>query len=204
MATRFDNNMKRVNMKRIYSLIAATLLSGSALASTDSVTLNEAEKMVNSGKAILIKLPDNAVLSKIKTDADINTTSIACADVNITATQPSIVAIVTPQPVLVPVVVKKDEKTKEGVDISMPTTLKSLLAKMTKITGEYYFCEDDINIPPSHVKLTGIVHLDRYLRQVTNYGIVVTKENTDVSLPKVIKVVRTDALAATSSKVEKK
>lgn len=76
----------------------------------------------------------------------------------------------------------------EGIDISMPNTLTTVLKKLSKITRESYYCEDEINIPSSNVKIIGLEHLDQYLRQVSEYGLVISRDSEDPSIPKVIKV----------------
>lgn len=171
-------------MKVKGSLILMALLTVVASANTDTMTLNEAEKMVRGGKAILVQLPDNAVLTQIKEqDANATTKAIVVNDVNVTKIAPVVV---------VEKEVKKTEpiKVKEGVSIAMPTTLSSLLSKLSKVTGEFYFCDDNLNVPPSNIKITDLGHLNRYLRQVSDFGLVVSRESDDPSLPKVIKVVR--------------
>lgn len=180
-------------------LVLMALLSVGASANTDTMTLNEAEKMVQGGRAILVQLPDNAVFTKIK-EQDANATKkvVVINDINVTKVAPVVVAQKE---------VKKIEpvKVKEGVSIAMPTTLSSLLPKLSKVTGEFYFCEDNLNIPSSNIKINDLGHLNRYLRQVSDFGLVVTRESNDPSLPKVIKVVRINPESIkTQNKVDQK
>ena len=171
-------------MKVKSSLFLIAFLSVGVLAGTETMTLNEAEKMVQGGKAILVQLPDNAVLTQIKEqDANATKKAMAAIDLNASKTSPAIVAEKETKKI-------EPMKPKEGISIAMPTTLSSLLPKLSKITGEFYFCEDNLNVPPSNIKITDLEHLNRYLRQVSDFGLVVTRESNDAALPKVIKVVR--------------
>lgn len=178
-------------MKYFYATITAVSFAAAALASTETVTLNEAEKLVSDGKAVIIKIPNSAFLAQIKDD-DANKTK--AVDTNATV---EVAAAQKPkeEPVkaaMKPKMEPKAEKPRAGVDIAMPITLSSLLNRLAALSGESYYCEDEINIPPAKIKITDIGHLDRYLKQVTPFGLKVTRDSQDPSIPKVLKVIRTE------------
>jgi len=158
----------------------------------NTLSLNEAEKMVESGEAVLVRVDEQQLLKSVV--ADKNETVIK---EELVVVPPPVAKAEVQLPVVVEVPLPPTHQTKpiivkEGVDITMPTTLSSLLIRLSKLTGEIYFCDDDINIPASAVKITGIEHLEKYLAQVSNYRIEVLKNSDDVTIPKVLKVHRAE------------
>lgn len=195
-------------MKNEFLIVFLAACVSGVVASTDTVTLNEAEQMVNSGRAFIVKLPSNAILTQIKEDEinasktlELNRLKMLEANVskpldcNVTkVVENNISTIIEINATTSPILKEKAKavvKPKPGISILMPTTLSSLLVKLAALNNESYFCEDDLNIPPSRVQITDIAHLDRYLRQVSSFGVVIVKDSIDPAIPKVIKVTRT-------------
>jgi hypothetical protein len=179
-------------MKKQMISLTLLALAFTAVSASDKVTLNEAERMVDSGQAILVKLPKNVNIAQV-TAADVNQTNVA--ETNTTSLIKSV-----PEAVKVAETVKQIEvaqkaeakKEIEGVSIAMPTTLSSLLNKLSQATGEAYFCDDELNIPAARIKIKSIDHLNKYLKQVTTFAIEIVRDSNDPAIPKVLKVVRTD------------
>ncbi len=161
-------------MKKQMMSVVALALVFTVVSAAEKVTLNEAERMVDSGQAILVKLPKN-----------VNITQVIAVDANQTNVAETTKQIEVAQKVAV-------KKEIEGVNISMPTTLSSLLNKLSQATGEAYFCDDELNIPAARIKIKSIDHLNKYLKQVTPFAIEVVRDSSDPAIPKVLKVVRTD------------
>jgi hypothetical protein len=164
----------------LYFGLAAGCIAG------DTLTLNEAETLVAKGKAVLVEV-NPSVLEKVMTDQNATATPKE-EPVPTVKTVERVEALPKVDPK--PEIVKIASVPVEGVDISMPTTLSNFLPKLSKITGETYFCEDDMNIPSSAIKITGIKHLERYLEQVSKYRIEILKDSEDITLPKVLRVYR--------------
>ncbi|MCL4432128.1 MAG: hypothetical protein M1300_07400 [Epsilonproteobacteria bacterium] len=179
-------------MKNKMAYIALSALAFTSVYASEKVTLNEAERMVDSGQAILVKLPKNVNIAQVTTD-DVNQTKVV--DVNVTASTTSVPEIVkvVEIPKTIDIVEKVEfEKEIEGISIAMPTTLSSLLNKLSQATGETYFCDDEINIPAARIKIKSIDHLNKYLKQVTGFSIEIVRESNDPAIPKVLRVVKTD------------
>lgn len=163
----------------ILSFCACTILAGS-----ESVTLNEAEDMVKSGRAVLVKLPSDTKLliqaAQAEKTEDLNKTAVVPVNIQLSE----------------PIKVTKKKSSNEGVSILMPTTLTNVLSRLSKLTGENYYTEDEINVPSSEVKIKDFDHLSRYLKQVSNYSLVIQRESDDPSIPMVIKVIKTASVKA--------
>lgn len=190
-------------MKKVYIIAASIVCFASVHGAENSITLYEAEKMVKGGKAILIKLPPEMTIDTIK-NSDENISELdnnKISDLNISSTPKPIpvaanevkptlpvASIITQQiPTASASVVVASE---DGISIAMPTTLSTLLEKLSKVTHEVYFCDDEINIPAANIKITSLSHLNKYLAQVSVYHIEIVKESTDSTIPKVLKVLK--------------
>lgn len=156
---------------------------------SNTLSLNEAEKMVENGEAVLVRVDDQQMLNSVVADKN-ETVVLKAKKEEIMVSTPGTKSVVEATPT--PTQQTKLVITKEGVDISMPTTLSTLLLRLSKLTGEVYFCDDDINIPASTVKITGVDHLEKYLAQVSSYRIEVLKDSDDITIPKVLKVHRAE------------
>lgn len=179
-------------MKKKMACIALSALAFTSVYASEKVTLNEAERMVDSGQAILVKLPKNVNIAQVTAD-DVNQTKVV--DANMTASiksAPETVKIVEATKPIESAQKVEVKKEIEGVSIAMPTTLSTFLNKLSQATGEAYFCDDEINIPAARIKIKSIDHLNKYLKQVTAFSIEVVRESNDPAIPKVLKVVRTD------------
>lgn len=164
-------------------------LIGVAAFGVDTVNLTEAERLEAAGKAIIVDTKGKDIVAvmeadeaaeKIKKSIDSNKTSTAEAPV-----VPLAQIEKQPEPKAPPVVI-------EGISIEMPMTLKQFLRKTTALNGQVYYCSEDINIPSAHMKIYGIEHLDKYMRQVANIGIEVVRDSSDPMIPRVVKPVKLD------------
>lgn len=179
-------------MKKKMACIALSALAYTSVYASEKVTLNEAERMVDSGQAILVKLPKNVNIAQV-TEEDANQTKVV--DANVTAPIKSVPEAVKVIETLKPIEITQKVEVKkeiEGVSIIMPTTLSSFLNKLSQETGETYFCDDEINIPAARIKIKSIDHLNKYLKQVTQFSIEIVRESNDASIPKVLKVIRAE------------
>lgn len=164
---------------------------------SNTLSLNEAEKMVENGEAVLVRVDDQPLLNSVVADKnetavlDVKKEELVVTLPPVVKAEPQLPITVEPTPPAIQLA-KPIAVAKEGVDITMPTTLSSLLIRLSKLTGEVYFCDDDINIPASTVKITGIAHLEKYLAQVSSYRIEVLKDSGDITIPIVLKVHRAE------------
>lgn len=182
-------------MKKVYIIAASIVCFASVHGAENSITLYEAEKMVKGGKAILIKLPPEMTIDTIKNSdeniSDLNISStpkpifVTANEVKPTLPVASVITQQIPTASTAVVVASED-----GISIAMPTTLSTLLEKLSKVTHEVYFCDDEINIPAANIKITSLNHLNKYLAQVSVYHIEIVKESTDLTIPKVLKVLK--------------
>lgn len=137
-----------------------------------ALTLQEAEELTASNKAVMLEVNKSELnrLRQLKTSRDEQSKKRQ-------ASPKDIVSAVLAQSLT------------SGVDISNPMTLSVFLKKMSDITGKKYYCEEEINIPPTPIVIKSLDHLSRYMSQVTKYDLIIKHSPTD-DIPSVIYVMR--------------